>query len=89
MIVLLQSHIFKTVFTHKPVAQLFPLEVIFLESETKMSKSKSRPKPEMTSEGKYRCRFDNQEYDTKEDYDAHCMEEHESETETYETENKM
>ncbi len=55
-----------------------------------MSKSPSRPEPEMTSEGKYRCRIDNQEYDTREDYDAHCMEE-EHETETYETEseNKM
>ncbi len=64
-----------------------------MESESKMSKmskSKSRPEPEMTPEGKYKCRIDNQEYDTREDYDAHCMEE-EHETETYETEseNKM
>lgn len=34
------------------------------------------PKPEMTSEGKYRCKTHKQEYDTREDYEAHCMEEH-------------
>ncbi|MCW3996362.1 MAG: hypothetical protein NWE98_09500 [Candidatus Bathyarchaeota archaeon] len=33
---------------------------------------------EMTSEGKFKCRRDNQEYDTREDYEAHCMEEHTS-----------
>jgi hypothetical protein len=32
--------------------------------------------PEMTSEGKYRCRKDNQEYDTREDFEEHCKEEH-------------
>ena len=41
--------------------------------ETKKSKT---PEPEMTSEGKYKCRKDNQEYDNREDYNAHCMEEH-------------
>ena len=39
-------------------------------------KSSSNPEPEMTSNGKYKCRADNQEYSTREDYDAHCMEEH-------------
>ncbi|MGE5574504.1 MAG: hypothetical protein ACM3UL_00060 [Ignavibacteria bacterium] len=39
-------------------------------------KSSNNPEPEMTSNGKYRCRADSQEYDTREDYDAHCMEEH-------------
>jgi hypothetical protein len=34
------------------------------------------PEPEMTSKGKYKCRKDNQEYDNKEDYEAHCKEEH-------------
>lgn len=55
-----------------------------------MSKSKSRLEPEMTSEGKYRCRIDNQEYDTREDYDTHCMEEqHESESINTESESNM
>ena len=45
-------------------------EVIVLESK------KNMPEPEMTSEGKYRCRKDNQVYDTREDYDTHCFEEH-------------
>jgi hypothetical protein len=40
------------------------------------SNKNKAPEPEMTSEGKYRCRRDNQEYDTREDYDTHCMEEH-------------
>jgi hypothetical protein len=44
-----------------------------LESE------KSMPEPEMTSEGKYKCRRDNQVYETKEDYNSHCMEEHKGE----------
>ncbi len=38
--------------------------------------SKKIPDPIMTSEGKYRCKMDNQEYDKKEDYESHCMEEH-------------
>jgi hypothetical protein len=44
--------------------------VILMESESKSNE------PEMTSEGKYRCRKDNQEYDSREDYEAHCKEEH-------------
>ncbi len=46
--------------------------MIVLESENRSNV----PEPEMTSDGKYRCRKDNQEYDTREDYDSHCMEEH-------------
>ena len=46
------------------------LEVKYLESK------KNVPAPEMTSEGKFKCRADKQEYDTREDYEAHCMEEH-------------
>ena len=48
------------------------LEVSVLE-ETKKSKV---PEPEMTAKGKFRCKADMQEYDTREDYDTHCMEEH-------------
>ena len=40
--------------------------------------SKKIPDPIMTSEGKYRCKMDNQEYDSREDYESHCMEEHAS-----------
>jgi hypothetical protein len=67
---LLQSHIFK----NNPLPRnLFPklMEVDFLESE----KSKI-PEPKRTANGKYKCTEDNQEYDTREDYEAHCMEEH-------------
>jgi hypothetical protein len=34
------------------------------------------PKAERTSEGKWKCPKDSMEYDTKEDYEAHCKEEH-------------
>ena len=44
-----------------------------------MESKKSIPEPEMTSEGKFRCRADKQEYDNKEDYESHCMEEHSEE----------
>jgi hypothetical protein len=44
--------------------------VIVLENESKQME------PMRTSEGKYKCRKDNQEYDNKEDYETHCKEEH-------------
>ena len=44
-----------------------------------MESKKNIPEPEMTSEGKFRCRTDRQEYDNREDYESHCMEEHSSE----------
>jgi hypothetical protein len=34
------------------------------------------PEPEMTEDKKYRCPLDRQIYDNKEDYEAHCKEEH-------------
>ncbi len=37
------------------------------------------PEPEMTTEGKYRCKIDKQEYDNRDDYETHCFEEHSSE----------
>jgi hypothetical protein len=37
------------------------------------------PSPEMTSSGKYRCREDKEEFDSREDYEAHCQEEHSEE----------
>jgi hypothetical protein len=45
-------------------------EVKFLESK------RSIPEPEMTADGKFKCRRDNQEYDNREDYESHCMEDH-------------
>lgn len=50
----------------------------FFGGEFVMESKKNIPEPEMTSEGKYRCRKDNQEYDNREDYESHCMEEHAS-----------
>ena len=47
------------------------MEVDFVESE----KSKM-PEPKKNANGKYKCPTDEQEYDTKEDYEAHCTEEH-------------
>jgi hypothetical protein len=35
------------------------------------SKKSDMPKPKKVSNGKYRCPADNQEYDTKEDFEAH------------------
>jgi hypothetical protein len=40
------------------------------------SKKSNIPERELKTEGKYKCPADNPEYDTKEDYDAHCMEEY-------------
>ena len=34
------------------------------------------PEPEMTSDKKLRCPIDQQVYDNREDYVAHCKEEH-------------
>jgi hypothetical protein len=34
------------------------------------------PKPEMTKEKKFRCPIDQQVYDNKAEYEAHCKEEH-------------
>jgi hypothetical protein len=44
--------------------------------EVNILESTKNPEPIMTPEGKYRCKVDNQEYDTREDYDTHCLEEH-------------
>ena len=34
------------------------------------------PEPELTNEKKFRCPLDQQIYDNREDYEAHCQEEH-------------
>jgi|WetSurMetagenome_2_1015567.scaffolds.fasta_scaffold1302710_1 hypothetical protein len=34
------------------------------------------PEPEITSEGKYKCREENQEYENREDYNNHYMDWH-------------
>ncbi|MCL2358780.1 MAG: hypothetical protein LBH74_07635 [Nitrososphaerota archaeon] len=44
-----------------------------------MEQKRNVPAPEMTTQGKFKCRADNQEYDSREDYEAHCTEEHASE----------
>jgi hypothetical protein len=65
---LLKSHRF--MWCRELVNCLFGFGGEFLEQK------KNVPTPEMTTHGKYRCRADNQEYDTREDYETHCMEEH-------------
>ena len=47
-----------------------------MEDEEMMESKEKMPEAEMTSEGKYKCKKDNMEYDTKEDYEAHCKEDH-------------
>jgi len=49
--------------------------------ENENMENKEMPEPERTQEGKWKCRKDNMEYDTKEDYEAHCKEDHTSESE--------
>jgi len=34
------------------------------------------PKPEVTKDKKYKCPIDQEIYDSKEDFEAHCKEEH-------------
>lgn len=34
------------------------------------------PEPELTNEKKFKCPLDQQVYDNREDYEAHCKEEH-------------
>jgi hypothetical protein len=34
------------------------------------------PEPEMTGDKKFRCPLDQEVYDNREDYNAHCREEH-------------
>jgi len=34
------------------------------------------PKPEITKDKKYKCPIDQEVYDNKEDFEAHCKEEH-------------
>jgi hypothetical protein len=34
------------------------------------------PKPERTMDKKYRCPIDQEIYDSKEDFESHCKEEH-------------
>jgi hypothetical protein len=48
------------------------LEVNFLESENK----ENLPEAKKTAQGKWKCPKDDMEYDTKEDYEEHCREDH-------------
>jgi hypothetical protein len=36
----------------------------------------TNPKPEITSDKKFRCPIDQAVYNNREDYEAHCKEEH-------------
>jgi hypothetical protein len=52
------------------------LEVIVLYEERSKKDNITVPKPEMTKDKKYKCPLDQAVYDNKEDYEAHCKEEH-------------
>ena len=41
-----------------------------------MESKENWPAAEKTAEGKWKCPKDKMEYDTKEDYEAHCREDH-------------
>jgi hypothetical protein len=41
-----------------------------------VSEKSKMPEPKTTTNGKYKCPAENQEYDTREDYDAQCAEKH-------------
>ena len=47
-----------------------------LSKDRKKKSNISVPKPEMTNDKKYRCPIDQEIYDNKKDYEAHCHEEH-------------
>lgn len=69
MVGLLKSHRFMR-FMQLVELICLGLEVKFLEQK------KNVPAPEMTAQGKYKCQAHSNEYDTREDYETHCMEEH-------------
>ncbi len=52
------------------------LEVNFLENEEKMENKENWPEAKKTAQGKWKCPKDNMEYDSKEDYEEHCKEDH-------------
>ncbi|MDR0372510.1 MAG: hypothetical protein LBI79_02960 [Nitrososphaerota archaeon] len=41
-----------------------------------MTKKTHALDPEITSEGKYICKTDNRTFNTREDYDRHCIDAH-------------
>jgi hypothetical protein len=43
---------------------------------TVLSSSKSSMEPKITSEGKFMCEDDGMTYNTREDFDKHCMKAH-------------
>ncbi len=44
--------------------------------ERNTAPSVTNPVPELTSDKKFRCPIDQEVYDNREDFDAHCKEEH-------------
>jgi hypothetical protein len=53
------------------------LEVNYLPDECKKTEPRiTIPEPEMTKDKKYKCPLDQEVYDNKKDYEAHCKEEH-------------
>lgn len=48
----------------------------YLEESMENEEVENIPEPEITLDGKWKCREDNMEFDTKEDYETHYKEEH-------------
>jgi hypothetical protein len=80
----MQSHIFNS----NPIAKILVLTSSDFKSEVKYLPKKKEedlkrtaprvtiPNPEMTKDKKFRCPIDQEVYDNRKDYDAHCKEEH-------------
>jgi len=50
--------------------------ILLPKNRSKKDSNITVPKPEMTKDKKFKCPLDQQVYDNKKDYDAHCKEEH-------------
>jgi hypothetical protein len=80
----MQSHIFNS----NPIAKILVLNFADFKSEVKDLPKKNEedlkrtaprvtiPNPEMTKDKKFKCPIDQEVYDNRKDYDAHCKEEH-------------
>ncbi len=79
-----QSHIFN----NNPIAKILVLYLSDSKSEVKYLPKKIEedlkrtaprvtiPNPEMTKDKKFKCPIDQEVYNNRKDYDAHCKEEH-------------
>jgi hypothetical protein len=72
-----QSHIFNNIWLASLISALC-LEVIVLSEERGCGREPkiTMPEPELTKERKFKCPLDQAIYDSREEYEKHCKEEH-------------